>query len=249
MKNDYTPTEVNEITTVHTQQSYLIDGIEYRSVPKWLVNEHKMLKYVIVSKDARVLYHNMEGFCENENFKQVWATKEVRDCLYHDMDPDQYGFFTNTENMTENGFLWIGENKDGYFISERYGTIRDIVALKKLVAATWLSRYDSQTWICPLDTDKFNIHADNLRWCTQKEYKDYMKEYRKKEKEILSNCLNPVFPAPRENFDLSSIPNSIPIPKPAPKISYTGEHLFDKNVEGKEIIEKPFVFPEDLKYI
>lgn len=223
--NEYTPKIVQEITTVHTQESYTVNGIEYRSVPAWLVSEHKMLKYVIVSKDARVLYYNMVGFCENENFKQVWATKEVRDYLYHDMDPDEYGFFTNTENMTENGFLWIGCGKDGYFIADRNVTTGDKVALKRVIAASWLSRDDAQTLVCPLDDDKFNIKADNLRWFTRKEYNDYMREYRKKDKEMLSKI-----PAFNSKFDIS-VPESIAIPKTAsvPKVSYTGENLFDKN--------------------
>lgn len=179
---DYEAKTVSEITTVHSQLSYTIDGIEYRSVPAWLISEHKMLKYVIVSKDAKVLYHNMLGFCENANFRQLWTTPEIAAELGYDMN-----------SITKDGFLWIGKSKDGYFLADRNVTAGDKVALKKVIAATWLSRNDAQTWIGPLDDNKFNVKADNLKWFTQSEYKEYMKEFRKKKPAI------PFIPAPNLN--------------------------------------------------
>lgn len=176
---DYEAKTVNEITTVHSQASYTIDGIEYRSVPAWLISEHKMLKYVIVSKDAKVLYYNMVGFCENANFMQLWTTPEIM---------NELGYEAN--RITKDGFLWIGKSKDGYFLADRNVTAGDKVALKKVIAATWLSRNDAQTWIGALDDNKFNVKADNLRWFTQSEYREYMKEFRKKKPAI------PFIPAP-----------------------------------------------------
>ena len=218
MTNDYyTPTEVNEITTVHTQQSYLINGIEYRSVPEWLVKDHKMLKYVIISRDAKVLYFNMVGFCENENFRQVWTTPEVAMELGYD-----------TKLITSNGFLWIGKGKDGYFLADRNVTMGDSVQLKRVIAATWLNRFDNQICVCPLDDDKLNIHADNLKWFTRKEYNDYMREYRKKDKTALPKTA-PL--PPNSNFDMS-IPDTIAIP--GMKIPYTGENLFSKENVSQE---------------
>lgn len=228
--NKYTPKIVQEITTVHTQESYTINGIEYRSVPAWLVNEHKMLKYVIVSKDAKVLYYNMVGFCENENFKQLWTTPEIAMELEYD-----------TSLITNNGFLWIGCGKDGYFIADRNVTMGDKVALKRVIAATWLSRNDAQTLVCPLDDDKFNIKADNLRWFTRKDYNDYMREYRRKEKEMLSKI-----PAFNTESEMSINGPFIPKTINTPKITYTGENFFDKNDNREKV---GFVFPDDLKYI
>lgn len=166
----YDFTEIIMVRDLHIEyklKSYVIDDVEYRTLPEWIAKGP--LENVIVSRDGRVRYGSCTGELEQCSFKYVWCKDDIQglaDELGHDVS-----------DMAKDGDLYITKSKTNYMITYREYTNADM-PVKYLVAAAWHNRDiengAEQQFIIFKDSNRFNISADNLRWVGLNRYEEYM---------------------------------------------------------------------------
>lgn len=166
----YDFTEIIMVRDLHIEyklKSYVIDDVEYRTLPEWIAKGP--LENVIVSRDGRVRYGLCTGELEPCSFKYVWCKDDIQGLaeeLGHDVS-----------NIAKDGNLYITKSKTNYMITYREYTNADM-PVKYLVAAAWNTRDiengAEQQFIIFKDSNQFNISADNLRWAGLNRYDEYM---------------------------------------------------------------------------
>lgn len=165
----YDFTEIIMVRDLHIEyrlKSYVIDDVEYRTLPEWIAKGP--LENVIVSRDGRVRYGSCTGELEQCSFKYVWCKDDIQGLaeeLGHDVS-----------NMAKDGNLYITKSKTNYMITYREYTNADM-PVKYLVAAAWNNRDIEngieQQFIIFKDSNPFNICADNIRWAGLNRYDEY----------------------------------------------------------------------------
>lgn len=167
----YDFTEIIIVRDLHIEyrlKSYVIDDVEYRTLPEWIAKGP--LENVIVSRDGRVRYGLCTGELEQCSFKYVWCKDDIQGLaeeLGHDVS-----------DMAKDGDLYITKSNNNYMITYREYTNADM-PVKYLIAAAWKNRDveegTEQQFIVFNDGNQFNISADNIQWAGSDKYEEYIK--------------------------------------------------------------------------
>jgi len=168
----YEPTdvkEVNDLRIEYTQMSYVIDGVEYRTLPEWIGFD--VLKNIIVSRDGRIRYGECSDNLKLSSFKYVWCKDDIPGLIQElRYDPS---------DMAIDGIFYVTKSSTGYRLVSRDYT-NAYIPIKYLVAAAWNNREAEygfeQQYVTFKDLNPFNINADNLEWVDAYDYQEYRRE-------------------------------------------------------------------------
>ena len=128
----YDFTEIIMVRDLHIEyklRSYVIDDVEYRTLPEWIAKGP--LENIIVSRDGKVRYGLCTGELEQFSFKYVWCKDDIPGLA------EELGY--DVSDMAKDGNLYITKSKTNYMITYREYTNADM-PVKYLVAAAWINR-------------------------------------------------------------------------------------------------------------